>query len=216
MKWFTDSNEIGPNVHHLLNKLCELVGPAAASLTARQLSPHSLVRPGPTGTELFRDWSAAAFSHTPHLNCELEFLKSLRSRSHLFLFICSSFSVSCIDLIKGSVRCNGFCLNQHGKRVCHNPEMWHYTRYPKSFHQHFFNLTAETAASFEISKLLLLSAVTRPSEVDAAANSLSIKCNMQSRSVTVIRVAAVIFTRSRPEERDRRIFRRYAPVNAVR
>lgn len=98
----------------------------------------------------------------------------------------------------------------------HNPEMWKYTRYPKSFHQHFFNLTAETAASFEISKLLLLSAVTRPSEVDAAANSLSIKCNMQSRSVTVIRVATVIFTRTRPEERDRRIFRRYAPVNAVR
>lgn len=52
MKRFTDSNEIGPNVHHLLNKLCELVGPAAASLTARQLSPHFLVRPGPTGTEL--------------------------------------------------------------------------------------------------------------------------------------------------------------------
>lgn len=42
----------------------------------------------------------------------IDFLKFLILLSSLLLFICSSSLVSCIDLIKGSVRCNGFCLTQ--------------------------------------------------------------------------------------------------------
>ena len=43
---------------------------------------------------------------------QMIFLKCWINLSRLFLFVCSSSSVSCIDLIKESARCNGFWLIQ--------------------------------------------------------------------------------------------------------
>ena len=72
------------------------------------------------------------------------------------------------------------------QRLIHNDrnlEMWNYTRYLKSVHQHFFNLTRQKWRQLQLplrsANFWLLSAMTRPLEVDAAANGLSIKCNQE-------------------------------------